>query len=174
MPSSVVRVKLMFLQVIPQSFNKISQACPPVLGRLIKETGNKEKQKDKIYSMWTHSGRGTKRPGDILQQDPLCGVIKRFVFKERAREIYVWLSSPGQGIACPIIDYLLQGCLLSCQNCVKCLPGEGRLWDTRLLLFSRFYMSFLEEFQFLGGPIVLIVWQPKGTQVFPLGYFLPG
>lgn len=38
--SSLLASKLRLMQVIPQSFNKMSQACPPALGRLIKETGN--------------------------------------------------------------------------------------------------------------------------------------
>lgn len=49
MLSSLLASKLRLMQVIPQSFNKISQACPPALGRLIKETGNGEKQTDESY-----------------------------------------------------------------------------------------------------------------------------
>lgn len=40
-----VGAKTWLLQIMPPNFNKISQACPPVLRRLIKETGNGEKER---------------------------------------------------------------------------------------------------------------------------------
>lgn len=68
-----VGAKTWLLQIMPPNFNKISQACPPVLRRLIKETGNGEKERE-IYLMWPHLGKGSKRrSGYIPLTSPSLG-----------------------------------------------------------------------------------------------------